>query len=234
MADQPSARPLVSPWLAMEVRPWLVLAIVLLIAAGGLSGLRMNEYLRERRVIESGPVVDATIQSVGAAMAHEGRRDETLQIEVSYKTPDGQDIRSSGELPRKPGEMVTWKQTIPIHIDPADPTWWTARDEPAPLGMVLTVPLLCLPAAVLCGAIAWLRQRTMAKVAAGESVSATVTSVKMSSLAPMSKLIGVTITAEDSRRILHCYWPSSGGAVKAGDSVHVLRIGKHVLPARLV
>jgi len=218
----------------MEVRPWLTLTVVLLIAAGGLSALRMGEYLRERRVIETGPVVDAEIVSVGASMAHEGRRDETLQVQVRYKTPDGQQIQAGGELPRKPGEMVTWKQIIPVRLDPGDPHWWTARDQPTPLGMVLTVPLLCLPAAVLCAIIAWGRQRTMEQVAGGEIRSATVTSVKMASLAPMSKLIGVTVSGEDSRRILHCYWPSSGGAVKAGDTVHVLRQGKRVLPARLI
>lgn len=218
----------------MEVRPWLVLTAVLLIVAAAIAAVRATEYVHERSVIRDGPLVSGTVAAVGVSLAHEGARDEELRILLDYTTPDGQAVEAWGDLPRKPGELVTAKDVIPVHIGPVDPSYWTARDAPAPLGSTLTVPLLCLPAAVLCAAIAWVRQRAMRAIeSGGVARSARVITVKLSPLAPFSKLIGLTLADEPARRVLHCYWPAKRGAIRAGDSIDVRTSanGRHAMIA---
>ena len=201
----------------MEVRPWLVLTGVLLLVAAAITAVRTTEYLHERAVIRAGPPVDATVVSVGVSMARQGIRDEDLRILLDYTTPQGQAVEAWGDLPRKPGELVSSKDIIRVHVGPDDSSYWTARDAPAPLGSVLTVPLLCLPAAALCAAIAWLRQRAMRKIDTdGVMRAAQVITVKLSPLAPFSKLVGLTLNDEPARRVLHCYWPAKCGPVRRG------------------
>ena len=212
-----------NPWLAVEVRPWLTLTFVLLAVAIATSVFRMAGYVHERGVILNGPVIDASVLYIGRSYAREGTRDEALYVCLRYTAPDGKNYETWNDLPRKPGELLSAKQTLSVHLDPADYAFWTALDAPPPLGLVLAIPLLCLPAAVVCGALAWLKQRTVAKWIDSTAVrAARVVNVKVSPLAPLSKLIGVNLAGDTSGRILHCYWPSRRGPVTAGSEINVL------------
>jgi hypothetical protein len=217
----------------INVRPWLAIMLLMLLAGIAMGAYGYIQASHERRIIESGTPVTATVANLGQD-TRQMPRDEPVRVTLGYTDPVSRRTISSERLiHRKPGAVIKLKDEIPVRIDPADPTFWTARTEPVPILQPLLVPLVILPVVLICGlATFWQRGRVMKVVKAGSIKRATVASVRQSPLAPLSKQIGVTIEGAD-RTVRQAYWPSGNGAIAKGDAIDILSTGGSiVLPVR--
>jgi hypothetical protein len=154
-------------------------------------------------------------------------------VTLQYVDPKGRTQEAGGTLPRKKGASVAINDLLTVRVDPETPTRWTERTEPPGLLIELLVPLLLTPAVLVCAAGAlWQFRRTASAVRTGDRVTGAVASVKQSSLAPLSKQIGVSLDGPD-RRVRYCYWPNKFGPVHVGDAVDLIA-GKNgvIVPAR--
>ncbi len=215
----------------INVRPWLAVTLLMLIAAIALGTYGFMQAQQERRLIDSGVQVDARVMSLGND-TRQMPRDEPVRVTLEYADPaSGRVISSERLIHRKPGGVIKVKEEIEVRIDSADPTVWTARTEALPLLQPLTVPLIMLPI-VLLSLIAtwWQRSRVMRVLATGTRKSATVASIRQSPLAPMSKQIGLSIEGTD-RTVRQAYWPTRNGPISKGQMIQVIHAGgKIVLP----
>ena len=222
------------PWAELPVRPWLAMTFCLVLTAVILAGMHIGAYFHERRAIERGLPVDATVISIGLNESREGSRDEIQHVMLSYTPPGATEpMESDGDLPRLPGATVTTKDILHVKIDPSQHSYWTARTEPPSVLMVLATPLMCLLVGVISFFVAWLRRAGIGKtVMKGQRVIGRVIGVRQSPLAPMSKQIGVALGGDD-RRVLHCYWPTRLGPIAAGQEVEFIALPPRVVVASL-
>ncbi|HEX8339566.1 MAG TPA: DUF3592 domain-containing protein [Tepidisphaeraceae bacterium] len=210
-------------WLELPVRPWLVLAVLMTLVAIALAAHRYSGTMQQRRLVESGTSVVATVKTIGLVSERQASRDEPRRVRLVYTDPaSGREISSEGMLSRKERSRVELGQKFNVRIDAADPDRWTDRTEPSPLSAELAVPMLMLPVAAVCWAAAWLKKRRVARAArAGGLHTARVVSVRQSPLAPMSKQIGVVLDGPD-RVVRPLYWPAKFGPVHPDDQIDVI------------
>lgn len=211
-------------WAEMYVRPWVLLTVVFILAGLIMAGSRVSGVLSERRTITAGVPVNAKIVDFGASQARRAERDETISVTLEY-TPPGASapIRSSGILPRKPGEVLQIYQQIDVKIDPDNPKFFTDRTDLPPLTAALGVPLLLGGIGLACFAVAaWARRSALKTFTAGALRRATVVSIRQSPAAPMSKQIGFTLNDSDDKRVHQCFWPNHLGAITPGQAIDVL------------
>jgi hypothetical protein len=220
-------------WGEMNVRPWLVLALMMTVVTAGLASAYLTRVARDRRLIAQGTAVDATVLEIGVQRERQASREEVQRVKIRYVDPkSSRTIESLGELSRKPGASVRLNETLPIRIDPDNPTTWTDRTQPVPISAEMTVPLMLAPIVVLCWILAaWQVRRVRRVLRGGQTSRAAVVSVKQPALAPMSKQIGVAL--ETDRRVRQFYWPNRNGPVAPGDTIDVVATpGGLVLPLK--
>jgi hypothetical protein len=210
-------------WLELPVRPWLVMAMVMTIVTIALGIYRYNGTLRERRLIESGTPVTATVKSIGLGQENIASRDEPRRVTLVYTDPKrGREISSEGLLPRQERARVTLGQTLKVKVDPENPAVWTERTTPPPLSAELAVPMLLLPLTAACWVASLLKRQRVAQVIRDGTVRrANVVTVRQSPLAPMSKQIGVVLDGPD-RVVRSLYWPSKLGPVHPENAIDVI------------
>lgn len=214
-------------WGELGVRPWTFLTLLLGLAAVALAASRWGDWRHEAWVIANGTPVDAEVIFVGRSEAREGNRDETLNVLLRYAPPGSTaPLESRGDLPRLPGKSVSAKEKLRVRVDPNNPAYWTERTTPAPLALVMVTPLLSAGVAFVCFLIAWAKRRAALNAyRTAEPARATVVSVRQSPLAPLSKLVGLTVDGSDDRRVRDCYWPNKAGQIHPQQTIDVL-VGK--------
>ncbi len=219
-------------WMEVNVRPWLAVTLLMLVAATALGVVSYSKAAQEQRLITSGTPRDATVVGLGAD-TRQMPRDEEVRVTLEYADPkSGRTMASERLLHRKRGSVVALKQVLKIRVDPNDPAVWTERTEPPPLMQSLTVPLMLVPVVLLSFLATWWQRSRVNKVLkTGTPTTATVASIRQSPLAPLSKQIGLALTGGD-RTIRQAYWPARNGPVAKGDTVDVIADGSIVLPLR--
>lgn len=231
--DQPNPyrRAASRAWMEMNVRPWLAVTTLMLLAAIGIGVYSLVNAQEERNIITSGTAVDAVVVDLGRD-TRQLPRDEPVAVTLEYTNPaSGATIRSNRMIHRKSGGVIRKGEVVPIRFDPASPNVWTARTEPLPFLQPLTVPLALVPVVIASAAVLlWQRWRVMRLVRHGRREPASVASVKQPPLAPMSKQLGVS--RADDRTVRQLYWPTRLGPVARGDTIDVITHGKLVVAAR--
>ena len=215
----------------INVRPWLAVTTLMLLAAVGIGVYSLIIAQEERNIIASGTAVDAVVVDLGRD-TRQLPRDEPVAVTLEYTNPaTGKTIRSPRMIHRKPGGVIRKTEIIPIKFDPDSPEVWTARTEPLPFLQPLTVPLALVPVVILSFAVLlWQRSRVLRVVRTGTREPATITSVKQPPLAPLSKQLGVS--RETDRTVRQLYWPTRLGPVVKGDTIDIITDGKLVLAAK--
>ncbi len=223
----PAPRPLTPlaarrAWTEPTVRRWWLLAAAVLLAIGAYAADRLAARHTENRLIESGVAVPA---HVVRTVAHATPGQTALADDVVDVTFDwhGQPTPGSGTLTRS----TLIGATIPIHVDPADPTVWTDQAEPTPLLNALFVGLLLLPLVPALGAIAWADRRAVARAyRLGRPALAVVADRRQVPIAPMSFAVRCSLRDGTDRRLRTVYVPHAGRTLAKGDDLWV------IVPAR--
>jgi hypothetical protein len=215
----------------INVRPWLAVTMVMLMAAVGIGIYNIAAAQEERNIIATGTEVDAVVTNLGRD-TRQLPRDEPVRVTLEYTDPKtGRKVESQRMIHRQTGGVIRKGEVISIKFDPNNPEVWTARTEPLPFFQPLTVPLALVPVVLASlAATGWQRSRVMRVVKNGTRETVTVASVKQPPLAPMSKQLGVARASD--RTVRQLYWPTRLGTVATGDTIDVVTDGKLVLAAK--
>jgi hypothetical protein len=220
-------------WAELNVRPWLVLTLLMLAVTIVLSFTYFQTASRERRLIAIGVPTSAKVMEIGLQRERQASRDDIVNVKLHYTDPKTQrEIDSTGPLARKAGASVRIGDILPIRVDPDRPERWTDRTQPVPLGVEMTVPLMLIPFVALCLIVTFFQAARVKRVIRnGAGTRGVVVSIKQPALAPMSKQIGVTL--DNDRRIRSMYWPARNGPIEKGTPIDVIQ-GKNgiLVPTR--
>jgi hypothetical protein len=204
-------------WSEPNVRFRWIFALIVLLGGiwFGISGLRT--WLSDKSLLLI-PTINATIKEAGSD-THPGRPVPVgVGVLVEWKK-DGQPIQAWGSLsgytsavPPNIGEEV------PIHVDPADPNHWTARNEPPSLMTNLFAAFACIVFALLACLAAWSRRRSVLRIWRDAPVAeADVMEWQHTPLAPRSRSAKCTLA--DDARIFHVIVPAAAAEKSKGTGV---------------
>jgi hypothetical protein len=205
-----------------HVRSWWLLAGVLLAIGAYVGGREYWVWSREVRLIRAGQLVDAEITS-GAGLVQRWQRVPPNSLVTLRYQVDGKTYDVTGYLQGRT-EYILLRSTIPVHVDPANPSVWTARTEPAGLVQQLTWALVVLPAFVAILVIGlWQRARLLRVWRDGEMHDAIVVDGRQTALAPKSRLLRCTPADAGDKRVVEVYLPGSRAAdVRPGDLIRLI------------
>ena len=129
------------------------------------------------------------------------------EVDLRY-THRGQTYRTHGALAGRKEPILT-RTKIPVIIDPADPTRWTALLEPPPLPHQLLPAMILIPFVVVPLVVAFLnRGRVLRIYRDGEALPARVVRVGKSAAAPGSRLIRCALHAPGDARLIKTVLPA--------------------------
>jgi hypothetical protein len=226
-ADTQSPRPVTAAarrqaWREVPVRMWTVvtLGVAVVILAVGIRAVSQN--LDDRRLLREGVRVEATIDLIGGGTRNQ---DRTIgrQVDLSFQLPGETERRELSRviLPASAsGGSISKGDKLPILVNPKDIRTWTDRVEPAPWTVVLAVPLLLLPLAIVLAAItALVRRRILQLYANGTQRTANVVDAHRSALVPGQKVVKLGTGAG---KVMSAAYPDRLGGVARGDMIDVI------------
>ena len=191
------------------MRFWWLASLALFFISVWFVVDQMRTFFQERRLINSGMPVTAKILSIAGQARTTTRFPPDTPCDLQF-TWHGQTINVSDVILSDTSTIsyVQPGQVIPLHVDPGDPTIWTDRTQPEPLGRRLVAGAIVVPAALAMLATALLLRlrvlRTWRHAAAQASV---VVGSHSSALAPWSHAVDcATIHGRDAR-VVTVYLP---------------------------
>lgn len=197
----------------------MTLALVIVIASVGISAVASG--LRDRQLLSEGVLVDARIESISGGMY---KRDRSTQIEAdfSFLLPGETERRTLSKQklePRPEAKPISRGDTLPIRVDPKNPSKWTDRVTPASWLVVLAVPLLLTPPAIVLALItATVRKRMLSLYTDGVRQTATIDEAHRSPLIPGQKMVKLSVGG----KTLTAAYPDRLGPIAPGDAVEVI------------
>jgi hypothetical protein len=203
------------------VRFWWGSGIVLAGIGIYLSALQYYSWNKDRRLIEEGIPVKATILTANAVPDRYKSQPPDSVVELVY-THNGVEYEQKGFLAGRE-EWIEIGSQIDLRLDPNDPNVWTARLVPAPLARQLIGPMVTIPAIAIVLAMAWLmHRRTRGIYENGDVILSEVVDLRTSPIAPMSRAVVCTPMAEDDKRLFTVYIPQRLIRLEKGDDVNLL------------
>jgi len=183
-----SRRTLMEP----RVRAWWLAGFVLLGISAFFAINRFIQWNHVRWLINHGIQTTAVIWQIGDP--EEGLRSGASPDNKVYMSLDygGQKIYVEGYLDGYPGTL-NLNDSIPIRVDPAEPTSWTYRTTPPPLlGQMFSVALVGVPAVVCLIAAFMLRGQVLRIWTDGVAQEFAVVSSHQTAAAPLSRVVHCT------------------------------------------
>jgi hypothetical protein len=204
-------------WTEPHVRFWWMLSLALLLIGAYVAVREWRVWSREVRLIKQGRVVDAEITSAGGLSSRWQQMPPDSLVTLEYAV-DGTKYQQSGYLKGRK-DFIQVRGTVPIRIDAADPSQWTARTEPPSMAQQLTGPAVVLPAFVVMGFIALIhRARLLRTWRDGTTGAAVVVEARQTALAPRSRLVRCTPADAADKRIINVFVSHGGAAApRPGD-----------------
>ena len=210
-------------WREPAVRGLLIGAAMMFVVAGWLFVEQFQAARHGRYRIDHWRKVDANLHKLFNTTRTTFRPTlyelPTLDAYLTYPLPDGKPQDVEGKLeaqsaPRSPGD------TIPILVDPADPTRWTDRVHPLPLFEQLIAPLLIVPLPlILAGAALWKRRRILRLWQTGLLRRGFVVSRANSPISPGSMIVRCTVEGNREKRIVSVAVPRAIARFEPGDTL---------------
>jgi len=186
-----------------------MVAVVMAVIASYYAVSRYYLWTVERDLITKGQRVEAEIMGYEAGVDALPNRlvQADAEVDVRY-THGGQTYRTHGALAGRKTAILT-RTKIPVIIDPADPTRWTALLEPPPLAHQLLPAMILVPFVVVPLVVAVLnRRRVLGIYRDGEAQLARVVRVGQSAAAPGSRLIRCALHAPGDARLIKTVLPA--------------------------
>ena len=187
-----------------------MLGVALLGITAYYAASRAYAWSRETRLITHGQKLTAEVKSwePGNPNTPKGKVVQAdVPVGILY-TVNGKSYRPFGTLAGRT-KQITTGEIIPIYVDPADPTRFTARTEPTSLVHELLAAILLVPGVLLLLAVAlWRWYRVITIYRGGEAVLAAVVSVGHSASGPGSRLLRCAVHQGDNDRIIKTVLPA--------------------------
>ena len=205
-------------WNELPVRIWVILAVTVLFITIYFT---IDKYLSgryERWLITQGLPVEAELNRIQGTRdrSQHFKRSDRLQVELNYDAPGRpRQMYVPGwlsQLPAQPPQReIRVGDTIPVRIDPANPTVWTDRTQPLPWIAEFTIVVLLLPLLALLLVVMFIRRQQVLNVwRRGEVASAVVVEHKQAATAPFSRVIRFTLADGRDRRVWSALHPARG------------------------
>jgi hypothetical protein len=187
-----------------------MLGLGLLLVTLYYTASRAYAWSRETRLITHGQKVTAEVKSwePGNPNTPRGKIVQAdVPVDILY-TVNGKTYRPFGVLAGRTKQIMTG-EIIPIFVDPADPSRFTARTEPATLLHELLGALMLVPGVLVLFAVAlWQWWRVVAIYRGGEPVLAEVLSVGHTASGPASRVVRCVVHQGDDDRIIKTVLPA--------------------------
>jgi hypothetical protein len=181
----------------------------MLVIASYYAISRVYFWSQENRLIQHGEKVQAEV--MGWEVGGDAPKnkivppDAGIDLLYSYK---GQTYRPHGYLAGRK-EQIKTRTTVPLFIDPANPSRWTGRTEPASLMQELLSAMILVPFVFLFFALALVTRRQVLRIyREGEPVLAEVVSIGHSAAAPLSRMVRCAVHLGDEARIIKTVLPA--------------------------
>lgn len=229
-------RPLNGPirrgaWNEPRVRFWWVSAAVLLAIAASFALDKGSEWANWRRLILHGQQITAEVVEVGG-ITRNATMAPNSPVRLEFKL-NGQTRTVSGTLEGRT-EFIRTHDHVSIHVDPAEPSRWTALMEVPPLSRQLLATWITLPVALaLLAMAAVLRGRLLRLWRDGQAESALVLHSQHSALAPLSRMVRCTPADESDTRVFSVFVPQRRGVPQRGQPMWIIRSGNRAMAAGL-
>jgi len=208
-------------WHEPRVHFWWIVAIGLLVGAAWLAAEQTVRWNYDASLIRNGTRVDAVAWLWGARV--KGRpiaEDDVAKIEFDWKGQpqvlENQRIVGRG-VPTHSGD------TIPIFVDPKDPTRWTARTAPASLANMLVGSAAVVVISALLLLVSVVKRRgVLATWRNGEARPAAVVETSHTALAPRSRLVRCALTDGSDKRLINVCIPLRAATLQPGDGLWLI------------
>jgi hypothetical protein len=209
-------------WGEKHVRVWWLLGLVTLGIVCYYAISRAHAWSHERRLITAGAAVTAEVMHWGKDGEAPKRKvvaaDAPVQIRYAY---NGATYRPFGVLGGRKTQILTGEM-IPVYVDPADPTRWTARTAPGSLAQELLSATLLVPFVVVLFVLAlWSRRRVLRVYRHGEAVLAEVVAIGHAAAAPRSRVVRCAVHEGGDDRVIKVVLPA-GKAPRVGESLWLI------------
>ena len=226
----PPPRPLTSTanrrsWTDPLVRFWILATAVLLGIGGWFVTQQFMASRSEQWLISHGASVNAVLIEANGD-SRTGKQSPpgtpcTLKFDWQGQTINAYGILSSNEY-------VTNGQSTVLHVDPNDPTVWTDRRYPEPLGQRVIAGAVVIPAALIALAAAlMLRRRLLAIWRDAEAALFSVIDTRHTALAPLSHTVRCVSAIGRDPTIVTVYLPNRFPRPQPGEVLWLIhRPGK--------
>jgi hypothetical protein len=236
-APRPITRPIARrAWAERRVRVWWILGFAVLGVASYYAVTRFYLWNLETRLVTRGEKIEAEVMGWDIGADNPKNKvvppDTAVDVQYTYK---GVTYRPHGVLAGRKESIFTG-HAVPLFIDPADPTHWTARTTPGALSDELLSAGIIAPFIPIFFAAAFLRRRSVLRIyRQGEAVSAEILAVGHSAAAPFSRLLRCAIQAGNDVRVIKVLLPTRKSPT-VGESLWLIAPpdnAEHAIPAAL-
>jgi hypothetical protein len=213
-------------WLEPRARAWALAAAALALLALYLLVSQYIAYYHDDWLFKKGTRVDALLNRVESSTA-KGQKfynDPVRDVDLRYPF-NGKQVVYKGYLTGYDAGWLEVGSTIPIHVDPANPERFTARQHPAQLLPHLVAGLLMLPLVAVAGGVAaWRRRKLLHLWQTGELLPAVVIRATGVAVAPSARAVECTATDNDDTQIRRAFLPAALGVPRParGDLIWLI------------
>jgi hypothetical protein len=224
-------------WLEPRVRRWWLAGFLVLLIFGAYSADRFYARQLEYHLIHDGITVQAkVIAAENHAVQQPVEPGDPVRLEFTFPDPASPEAKST----EPKTEDVTGMLTLPavvegfitIHIDPADHTRWTDRNEPTPLLDSLLIGSAGLPLIPLFVLLAWFEASGLLRTwENGLAIVAVIYDRRHSPIAPKSYVLRCSLQNKRQGDLFTVYVPRRSHGLERGDLIWIIspvKKGKHL------
>jgi hypothetical protein len=184
--------------------------LVLIVAAIYLLVSRWLAWRQDSRLAVTGTPVPAMVLQADESVARGKTVRGDKSVRLSYEFGGKQFEVSAPYLEGRRGDdFIVVGTIIPIRVDPNDPSHWTPRDKPAPLGLELIGGAITLPVALLILLLSyWLRSRVLHTWRDARAVGAIVLEARHTALSPSAWAVRCSPIEEGDDRVFEVFAPA--------------------------
>lgn len=213
------------------MRFWWVAGLVLGLITIGFAVDQGWEWAGWRSLILHGQKVTAEAVEVGGVTRNVMMAPNS-PVKLAFEL-NGTPHTVSGVLEGRT-EFIRTHERIPIYVDPADPSRWTALMEVPPLGRQLLAVWIALPMTLALLFMALMLRNGLLRLwRDGQAESALVLQSQHSAIAPLSRLVRCTPVDEHDTRVFSVFVPQRHGVPQRGQPIWIIRTGSRALAAEL-
>ena len=212
-------------WIEPGVRNWWIIAIavvvvMLVLLADQIRTSRTGRYRLDNWMLVSGKIERIKDSSRPTYRVLPSEL-PTLPAKLSYMGKDGLTHNLDGFLE---GQKVAVSpgMSIPILIDPAEPTHWTDRVQFDPLEIYMAPLLLCPFPIVLIGIALWQRKKYIDLWKTGVSTMGRIVNLKNSAVAPLSYTAKCAVELSRTTPVVTVTVPRDLGKLAVNDHLPLI------------